>query len=173
MDDLWAHTSAYYKDNGTETVYTSLSISSFCDQSSPRADFPKLKGKGAEAKDLVPALLSAWQTFADRAREDYTLVRHCLVAQSTLQDIISDHQLDMSFPLETSDHFMANVDAFLHNDTRLANLATRDHELLWNIVPKHHWLWHLSRMSKYLNPKEVTRVRTMISWSASNTCFLV
>ena len=75
------------------------------------------------------------------------------MAQSTLQDIISDHKLDMFFPLETSDHFMANVDAFLHNYTRLANLATRDHELLWNIVPKHHWLWHLSRRSKYLNPK--------------------
>ena len=48
---------------------------------------------------------------------------------------------------------MSAVDSMFKFYTRLANHADAKGDLLWSMVPKFHWLWHLSRRSQYLHPR--------------------
>ena len=58
-DNIWGAITEFYATRNTSTQDKSLSISSFAKEK-PRAGFPCLKGRGAEAKDLLPAIAAIW-----------------------------------------------------------------------------------------------------------------
>ncbi len=48
---------------------------------------------------------------------------------------------------------MNHVDEFLIAYSLLANKADERRLVMWNLVPKHHMLWHLAQKSLFLNPR--------------------
>ena len=56
MHDIWASISAFYKKHKVVTQYSNLKIASFHEP----GQYPKLKGKGGEIKDLVAPLAHVW-----------------------------------------------------------------------------------------------------------------
>ena len=132
---------------------TNMNRSLFCIPDRPRADFPHLKGRGAEVKDLVAPLLECWEYFQEEITYEYSLVHKLLSTQLQIQDILSDHAQEIFLPALAASNLITWVDNFLHDYTLLANKADGDGELLWNITPKFHWLWHWAQKSIYLNPR--------------------
>ena len=113
----------------------------FCDPAKPHADFPHLKGKGAEVKDLVRPLLTTWEQCRVDISYEYQTIKDLLTAQVQVQDILSDYSHEMFLPVPVANNLMTLVDNLLHLYTLLANRADREKELLWSVTPKFHWLF--------------------------------
>ena len=129
----------------------------FTGPDTPRAGYPKLRGKGAEIKYLVSPLLQCWQAFHVDIDYEFETVRVMLERQIALQDILSDNSTECFLPVAAAQALMDHCDAILHCYTLLANKADREkvaQGLLWNINPQFHWLWHWAQRSVYLNPRK-------------------
>ena len=48
-----------------------------------------------------------------------------------------------------------HVDNVLVKQSLLANWADKEGHVLFNVVPKHHYLWHMGHQATYLNPRKV------------------
>ena len=178
MEAVWSVVKKCYKEDSSDTQYTNLTISSFCDPRSPNSNYPHLKGRGAEVKDVVKPLLACWVHFREHITDNYDNVRLMLKAQVTIQETLTDHAMDLFLPPEASQGLMECVDRVLHHYTILANKADADNIALWNITPKFHWLWHWSRKSILLNPRRsncmldedyVGVIKTCVAASVSGT----
>ena len=117
------------------------------------AVYPKLKGKGAEIKYAVRAIASAWDHFRHDDTYEYETVRQLLSRQCEAQDILSANSGSLFLPIAAAERFKKVVDDVLRLYTVLANKADGEGLLLWSVVPKHHWLWHLASKSAFLNPR--------------------
>ena len=62
MDMVWATLIKSYKKHKVNKQYSSIDIGSLCDPKAHKKDFPKLKGRGAELKDLVTPMVDCWET---------------------------------------------------------------------------------------------------------------
>ena len=132
--------------SGTTAQYTNLTLSMFCDPAKPHADFPQLKGKGAEVKDLVRPLLTTREQCRVDISYEYQTIKDLLTTQVQVQDILSDYSQEMFLPVPVANNLVVLVDNFLHLYTLLANRADRDKELLWSVTPKFHWLFFLNKV---------------------------
>ena len=153
MRRVWELIVAHYQANRVVCQYSTLTISSFIDPNKPRAHYPKLKGRGAEAKWLVGALLHAMRTI--RRAGDAIDLRMITALEHLLemQRILDAHKYDCFFPVEVARDFRGVVDQFLADYTWLGVQADRLHLFLFSGVPKLHWLWHMAHRAHYLNPR--------------------
>ena len=112
-DDAWRETFIeYYTANATATQYSSLTLTSFGPKTSRGHHFPCLKGKGAEAKDLLPAVYEVWREVA-QGHQDYDLVYGAMGSLLEVQDTLSDHRKDLILPLPATERIQVCVDDFL------------------------------------------------------------
>jgi len=153
MRQVWQEISKAYTDFKSECQYTNLELSSFCDHERPLASYPKLKGKGAEAKDLAAPLLAVWKKLKRQRNKLDDITQRALGHQVALQQVLSEYTCDPFLPMDKVATFRDHIDGFLQNYTLLANDADSRGLLRWNIAPKFHYLWHLGEISKYLNPR--------------------
>lgn len=157
MKNIWKVIVDTYRTSDAKTQYSNLTLSSFCDPKKPKAEYPKLKGRGAEVKDLMPCLLAVWDAFSDSITYEYDIVRSMLVHQVELQRLLSEYSTDLFLTVPASTSVQMHVDQILHCYTHLANRADRvagDEGLLWNVTPKFHWWWHWARRAIFLNPRK-------------------
>ena len=56
MHGIWSDINEFYREHRVQTQFSNLKIGSFHEP----GQFPKLKGKGAEIKDLVAPLAHVW-----------------------------------------------------------------------------------------------------------------
>ena len=61
MDYLWKEIDKLYHQFDVTSQFPHLGLTNFCNPISPHADFPKLKGKGAQIRHLVPLLAVIWK----------------------------------------------------------------------------------------------------------------
>ena len=151
LDQLWNRICIFYKRHGTETQFSNISLGSFCNTKSPGAHYPEFKGRGAEMKDLIRPTLDCWTFFAPTY--EFDTIRRVLLAQIDMQGILSDHADEVFLPEGAAIDLMGATDRFLGEYSKLVNKADSDGQLLWNLTPKYHWLWHWSRRSMFLNPR--------------------
>ena len=139
----------------TSTQYTPLDLKSFTNPDSPEKDFPKLKGKGAEAKDLLPAMCAAWEQFARDWSEGvtFTSVKNALGHQARVQDTITQYRRDALLPRDAAEQLRESAQSFLLEYAALARAADQEGVLLWNATPKLHWYDHLAQRAMFLNPR--------------------
>ena len=128
-------------------------MGSFCNASKPHAHYTILKGKGAEVKDLLPAVCKIWR---ERARDfaKFDAVDNTMQALLAMQNILRSHSEEVILPLSAAKQVEEHVDAFLTGYQQLAYEVERDGELLWNFPSKFHWLHHMSRKARFLNPRK-------------------
>ena len=81
------------------------------------------------------------------------MVKVLLENLAQIQNILSDYKHDLFLPPRTAALLRKTPDAFLMYYTRLGNACDAKGRLLFNAVPKLHWLWHMAARSRYLNPR--------------------
>ena len=72
---------------------------------------------------------------------------------SQLQGILHTHSAVAILPLEAAQRFQALVRSFLQEYSLLVNAADRESAVLFAMVPKHHWFWHLGDRALWINPR--------------------
>lgn len=153
MKEVWGMIVEYYKTRQTQCQFTNLGLSSFCEVSRPHQHYPKLKGKGAEIKDIMPALLAVWEALKRRRNEHDDRVQRVLEFQVELQSILSDNAASNFLPKRAADRLKTITMKHLQEYSILATEADARGDLLFTVAPKHHWMWHLSDRAKYINPR--------------------
>ena len=85
-----------------------------------------------------------------------------------MQKILHDHSDEAFLPLPIAARFDNFVKAFLQEYTLLANRADRIPNLyLFSMTPKFHYLWHLGKRARFLNPR---RGNTMVDEDFVGQC---
>ena len=152
MKAVWGDVCVYYSDHNPDCQYSNLSLSSFSDRSKPFDDFPMLKGKGAEVKDLLPAVCDCWSRRGARHGQ-FSLINETMTALLEVQDILRDHAKDLIIPEDKVVRLQTVLDTFLLGYQRLAYEAEVSGAFLWSMPSKFHWLYHLGQKCMFLNPR--------------------
>ena len=152
MKKVWAVISRCYSAHHVSTQFSGLTLNSFTNPDSPKENYPELKGNGAENKDLVGPLWEAWTTLMAAHSYGYERVNTLLETQLAMLNLLNDNSGNLFLTPADAHHFRKHTDDLLFLYTELAKQADREGLLLWKVVPKHHWLWHLAQ-SKLLESK--------------------
>eukprot|EP00974_Lingulodinium_polyedra_P060765 5858379-Lingulodinium_polyedra.AAC.1 len=64
IDLVWGLVQEEYKRIKEDIQIHRLGLTSFCDPAKPHADYPLMKGKGAEMRHLAPVTRAVWDKFA-------------------------------------------------------------------------------------------------------------
>ena len=153
MERIWTEICGAYRDGGMTAQFSSLGLSSFCDPAAPNFHYPRLKGKAAEIKHLFPAIMIVWDRHMDRNSDEQKLVFRLLEEQQHLQDLIDEDATAFHMEQASSRDVCRVVDLVLSLYSRLASSADNERRLLWNVLPKHHALWHFARQAAFLHPR--------------------
>ena len=153
MDNIWEMIRSEYKSQHSATQMTSLKLKSFCDPLHFAHNYPRLKAKAAETKDLVSPVAAIWGRCMNAAEVDHCRIRDMLKSLVGLQKILHDHSKDALLPLPVAHSFRTFVRDYLYNYSLLANSADREKVLLFSTVVKHHWMWHLGDRALLVNPR--------------------
>jgi len=136
--------------------FTNITLSMFCDPTRPRGSHPRLKGRAAEIKSIMPALLWCWRHVAPNDNDWWAQVELALKCTVFLDDTMDAHKDEDVLPREAAQQFQSAGFALNTCMNSLlehyANLGP-DSEYLFNIVPENHFLAHLCLMSYYINPR--------------------
>ena len=152
MKAAWASICAFYRLHRTNTQFSNMRLSSFHEA----REYPKLKGKGAEIKDLTPALLELWMEHSNPREQQHRLISGMLQSQCVANEILHEFKDEMLLPLGKAKSLASAIDDVLVNYSQLANLADGSGQVLWSVTPKFHYLWHLSARAIWLNPRKGT-----------------
>ena len=167
MAQLWGEIDDLYKARGTSSQFSFLGLKSFCDPEKPNADYPMLGGKGAEMRHLLPILRAIWCKYARAPMKYEQVVLQVLNRLCAFYEAL-EYKEDGSYPFHlptaVSDKMLADVEACLQYWTFLAKVSIDQDKKLWNVVPKHHYFWHLAEEASHLNPR--------MSWCYSNEDFV-
>eukprot|EP00959_Pyramimonas_sp_CCMP1952_P474014 9502732-Pyramimonas_sp.AAC.1 len=71
--------------------FSRLKLSMFTNPKAPRNDFPKLKGKAAEIKHLLPALAWVWRYWMDEDDASHRHIELGLRMSARIDAILSDN----------------------------------------------------------------------------------
>jgi hypothetical protein len=155
MNTVWDLILEEYTSLKSSSQYTNLGISSFVNPQKLHTSWPKLKGRGAEAKSLVKPMLNVWRKLkrggADSLHDNH--VERALEHLDGIVNILDDYKYDMWLPDGESEHFKTLTDDFLNEYTWLGHASDDRGDRLFSAVPKLHMLWHMADLSQYLNPR--------------------
>ena len=143
-----------YKELSVDCEFSTLSLRSFTDPDRPRFAYPKLKGRGAEIKDLVVPLLNVFDHYKRPGHRDDRIIMSMLEHQAQLQVILSDNATQAFLSDDDATQVKLKVNAILHDYTLLANAADRRGVHLFSVAPKFHWFWHFGDRARLLNPRK-------------------
>ena len=153
METVWKAIVAAYKRGRVGVQYTNLSVGSFCNKDKPFSHYPKLKGKGAEVRDLVWPLHQAWVSMMSNTAHHRRIAK-VLQLQVDIQSILHEHRSEVFLPGPAIKEFRKLVHELLREYSLLANQADRDGKFLWSVVVKHHYLHHMADRAAHLNPRK-------------------
>lgn len=122
-------------------------------QTNANKKFAVLKGKGAEIRDLTPAVGWVWSERA-RGHKDFGAIDRMFKSLVETQDLLHDHKEDLILPIDVAKSIFKNTKGFLLNYQKLAYEAETRGECLWSMPTKFHWLYHWGERARLLNPRK-------------------
>ena len=154
MEALWEKMSEYHDQKPTPCKYNNMKLSMFINPEKPRAKMAKLKGRGAEVKALIPALLSVWkQYYMVDGVQQHEEIALALESSARVDEILDDHKTDYKLPGPVAAEFETHIWIFLIMQNSLAMHFSGLGDMLFDIIPKSHYLAHIGLFAKYLNPR--------------------
>ena len=153
MEQIWAEVKTWYRSGRVECQFTSLDVAGFTDKKKPRETFPKLKGRGAEVRDLVWPLLETWNVFR-KDNEQHRRISRVLKCQVDLQTVLHEHASETFLPDAVAKDCADIARSLLKDYSLLCNQADREKKALWSMAPIFHYLYHLGQRAAYLNPRK-------------------
>ena len=126
----------------------------FTDPDKPKENFPKLKGRGCEVKDVVRPIAHIWETFKNPEDGFHNRISEVLAHLCDMHVILTEYAKDTFLPIDAATEFRTLVELFLKKYSLLAKQADDYTDLLFAMTPKFHYLWHLAQRAQYLNPRK-------------------
>ncbi len=153
MSRLWEEVSIAYSTLALPVQLSNLTLSSFCDPQRPRKHYPKLKGKGAEVKGFAEVMRLVWARHCAADNAQHQLITAALDHQCHVQRIIDNFSTELFLPQGEAAALRGHIQSLLTAYTQLGHIADTNGDLLWNMVPKFHCLWHFGERAQYLCPR--------------------
>jgi len=154
LEVVWKWLEAYWKVNPNPCRYNNMKLSMFTDPGQPRKKMVKLKGRGAEVKALIPALLWVWVNHVHVSGDpQHEAIKLGLFCSSRADEILDDHKEDFRLPDTKAQEFETNIWVFLLMQNALGLHFSELGEMLFDITPKSHYLAHIALFAKHLNPR--------------------
>ena len=136
---IWELVARRYSVHSPDSQYTNITLRTFCDPD--KADeFPRLRGRAAEAKDLLPAVVEIWHALG-RSHAQYELIGTMLGALENVQNVLRTYADETFIPIPDVKDLQRHLDTFLMDYQRLAFFAETAGQCLWNNPSKFHWAW--------------------------------
>lgn len=154
MATIWTKICAAYKKHKVMTQYSALTLNSFVAPEQPTKQYPKLKGKGAEVKDLVLPVMDVWAEHMNKRSEHDQHVLAALRAQVEVQTLLSENATRAILPKQVVSKLQRSMMRMLQEYSVLANYADRNGDLLFSVLPKHHWAYHIGEHAAFVNPRK-------------------
>ena len=131
----------------------------FCDvttATSHRNKFPKLKGRAAEIREVIPCLPDVWNEVANMECAHHIQVRTLLQCSCEMERIVDAHKNEYVWPTDVAAQFKTCGFAYNTLMSALCKAYGRrglQSMKLFNVVPKTHYLAHICLVSQYINPR--------------------
>ena len=154
IERIWEEVRKDYKRGAVGTQMTNIKLKTFHNPVKFDDEYPRLKSKAAECKDLVGPVRRAWDLFRNPADKDHSIISRMLRQLEDMQKILSDNSKLAILPLAEAHKLRKLVNGFLKDYSLCANAADREKVCLFSVVPKHHWLWHLGQRAEFVNPRK-------------------
>jgi hypothetical protein len=154
LEAVWARVNEYYKAYPSPYRYSNMKLSMFINPERPYHKMAKLKGRGAEVKALMPALLWVWTRYymvpGNQQHEEIKLGLQC---SSRIDEILEENKEEYKLNDVVAKEFEFNVWVFLLMQNSLAMFYSALGFFIFDITPKSHYLAHIGLFAKYLNPR--------------------
>jgi len=98
MNNLWQQISDYYSKFAVSTQFSNLTLGSFCNPAKPAADYPRLKGRGAEVKHLAKPLLAIWEKIRRPGNIEDGRIFLALRSLCQIHDVIDEYSKELFLP---------------------------------------------------------------------------
>lgn len=144
----------YWKDNPPTTHYQNLKLSMFVSTDHPHDRMPKLKGRAAEVKSLMPALRHIWQHYMTPGDLAHQAVLSGLRASCRMDEILAAYPDRDVLPPDAADSFVAESWMYLRSqNAAAAHFNTTLNLLIFDVTIKSHYTAHCALRARFLNPR--------------------
>lgn len=150
----------FWEDEPTKDCFASIKMSMYITTDSPHDTFPKLKGRAAEVKHLVPALAHVWRTYMSPARGEPDAAAQAHVHQALLHSARMDEILDQFpdddvLPRDAADEFIEASWGYAQCQNRVATYYNGTLGLMiFDVTIKTHYTLHAAMVARFLNPRK-------------------
>ena len=145
---LWEQLQGWYREHRCHNRFQNLRLSMF----EKEAHYPRLKGKAAEIRSLVPALRDIAGELLGASRT-HRAIKLALGASATMEEILDAHAAEPVLPRDDVVRFQQAAFRYLQLQTMLAAESAAAGALLWQVTVKAHWLAHGALLSGVMNPR--------------------
>ena len=146
IEQLFATIRATYAELGTGSRLTRLTRQQF----EHKDGFASLWAKAAESRELLVAMVLILERCDSGSDRD----GHRLAAAKALQGMYHIFAMAPMFLSEAeSTAALESVNTYYEHHTWLLHNALANNRLLYNVVPKTHYLWHIAFLSRWMNPR--------------------
>lgn len=128
-------------------------MSMFVDTDEPHGHFPKLKGKAAEVKSLVPALSHVWEWYMDAELVEHWAILDGLQSSALMDTVLDNHPDVDVFPTCALDDFVEASWNYARCQNAVAVHYNRLGLFLFDVTIKTHWTLHCAMEAPFLNPR--------------------
>ncbi len=147
---IWQKIKALCVDLGVTNEMSQLSLAHIHTPDKPHSTHAYFKAKGHHTKVILPVIAKLCEVADDGSEmhKHRNLALRAIADFCALLDVApvvpSDSQADLAVKF---------MDEFLAESEWLNEWAQRNDKMIFNLVNKHHYCWHLSRKFRFLNPR--------------------
>ena len=143
----------YFVDSREYGCFSNIKISMFTNPLTPRAKYPKLKGKAGEIKTLGPALLHVWSHYMDARNAVHRRIRATLQLTVEANAIVANNRGCFRMSGEDARRLRKVIFDFLSLYNALASyyMQAATAERLFDVTIKFHYLAHLALSADQMN----------------------
>ena len=154
----------FYKRNQTPDRANYITLSNIANVKAPHQEYPFLNlGNFAKIRCLTPFAVELSVTHNSGSHRDVHR-QELFVYLNELYSCVLGYGVTLS--ADELDHFIATADALLMHYGWLAKhySSLKDGPEMYNVVYKHHYLWHIAQEARLLNPR--------VTWTLSGEDFV-
>ena len=155
LQTVWRYCLEWHNSVGTEITcrYTRLSINMFTKIDSWRRNFPRLKGRAGQVKNLVPALHYAFTKISDLADPKHKAIELALRMSHKMDSVLDRHPAEVVLPTAAAAELRGAAFVFLNQLNYLAQAYNDAGDLVFDVTIKSHMLAHIALRSGDINPR--------------------
>ncbi len=152
LDVVWEECVAYCKLHGIKDRYRQMKPALVWKVRAPHANFPKMRGKAIEVRNLGEPLLHVWSARCDSTNILHQQITFMLRCSVKIEAMLKEHRGLFRYPPDIAAEFLQTTERYLQLTSSIARQYNEAGKKLWDVTTKHHILWHCAKSAELLNP---------------------